>query len=114
MFDIPSVDTIDEKWIFRRTQLEALVEGTGLELTYVRQVASPDRLIVKSIDHEIARRLQSLERLPHWARDLITRSKGGSPASTLLICSSLFASRVRRLDEGHYTDCLRMGSRVRR
>jgi ubiquinone/menaquinone biosynthesis C-methylase UbiE len=65
------LDTIDDKWIFTRTQLEALVDGTGLELTAVRQVASPDGLIVNSVDLELARRLQSLERLPQWARDLV-------------------------------------------
>jgi ubiquinone/menaquinone biosynthesis C-methylase UbiE len=65
------LDTIDDKWIFTRTQLEALVDGTGLELTAVRQVASPDGLIVQSVEHELARRLQSLDRLPQWARNLV-------------------------------------------
>ena len=70
------LDTIDDKWIFTRTQLEALVEGTGLELTAIRQVASPDGLIVRSVDHELARRLQSPDELPRWARDLVHEIEG--------------------------------------
>ena len=65
------LDTTDDKWIFTRTQLEALAEGTGLELKAIRQVASPDGLIVKSVDHELARRSHSLDTLPGWARDLV-------------------------------------------
>ena len=65
------LDTIDDKWVFTKAQLEALVSGTGLELTAVRQVYSPDGLISSMVDNELKRRLHSLDLLPPWARDLV-------------------------------------------
>jgi ubiquinone/menaquinone biosynthesis C-methylase UbiE len=65
------LDTLDDKWVFTKAQLEAAVSGTGLELTAVRQVYSPDDLISSMLDHELQRRLHSLDLLPRWVRDLV-------------------------------------------
>ena len=98
------LDTIDEKWIFTRKQLEAILDGTGLELTAVRQVASPDGLIARSVDHELARRLQSLDRLPQWAGDLvyaIEAQLSGEYISELLFSGAIVLTRPREASSPH-------------
>lgn len=67
---------IEDKWIFTVTQLRALVAGSGLELDGVRQVYVPQGLVSMMVDHELRRRLHSLEALPRWARELVREIEG--------------------------------------
>jgi ubiquinone/menaquinone biosynthesis C-methylase UbiE len=59
---------LDDKWVFTRTQLERALDGSGLELNAIQQVYSPDGLIARMMDHELRRQMQSLDRLPDWAK----------------------------------------------
>lgn len=91
------LEEIDDKWIFTETQLRRLVGGSGLELTAIHQVYSPENLIVTMVDHELRRCMHTLESLPDWARDLVHEINGQlSPE----LCSELLFSGAIVLSKG--------------
>ncbi|MCM3879430.1 MAG: class I SAM-dependent methyltransferase [Vicinamibacterales bacterium] len=70
------LDTLDDKWIFTKTQLERVAAAARLEVVAIRSVHSPDGLISTMMNHELRRKLQSLSTLPHWAGELVSEIEG--------------------------------------
>jgi ubiquinone/menaquinone biosynthesis C-methylase UbiE len=66
------LETIDDKWLFTKTQLDEVARAAGLDLAGIHSVYRPDDLIATMLEHELRRKLFSLEALPDWARELVS------------------------------------------